>query len=188
MGGITISRQMGSFGTQVAEQVAASLGYRLVVREVINQAARMAGVPEVALATIDELGFLGIKPSKADLEAYHRAVRHVMLDLAKEGNVVIVGRAGQVILKGQPGFLHVRVIAPFEDRVAHVMADKALPRETVFSMVQTSDRYRADYVRKNYHVDVNNLEYYDLMVNTSHLSIHSAAQIIQNAYQNLIES
>src|SRR5512133_1636072 len=114
---ITISRQMGSLGCQVAEAIAHCLSYKVVWREVINDAAIRAGVPEVALATIDELDFLGLRPSADARRAYHEAVREIMHELAAEGNVVLVGRAGQVILRGVEGVLHVRLYAPLHLRI-----------------------------------------------------------------------
>ena len=58
MPAITISRQLGSLGYQIALSVVDTLGYKLVWRELINKAARRTGTPEVALAAIDELGIL----------------------------------------------------------------------------------------------------------------------------------
>ena len=67
---VTLSREMGSGGNDIAQAVAGRLGLRLVGREIINQAAIQAGVPEVALAEIDELGLLGMRPSAAALRIY----------------------------------------------------------------------------------------------------------------------
>lgn len=169
---------MGSLGSQVAEEAARRLGYRRVWREVINQAALRAGVPEVALATIDELGLLGIKPSRNDLLAYHRAVRQVMLELVKEGHVIIVGRAGQVILQDMPQVTHVRVIAPRDIRTARVASEQKLSLEAAAGLVERSDRSRSEYLKRYYHVDVNDPHLYDLTINTERLDVDSAADII----------
>jgi cytidylate kinase len=115
---MTISRQMGSLGSEIARLVAERLGYRLVWRELINQAARRSGAPEAALAAIDELGLLDMCPSPRACRAYRAAVKQVIDELAAEGNCVILGRAGQVLLKGVPGCLHVRLIAPVPTRRA----------------------------------------------------------------------
>ena len=96
---ITISRQLGSLGTTLGRQVAGRLEFRLVHRELINQAASLAGAPDMALATIDELGLLGIEPDEAQQRAYLESVQTIIQDLAAEGNVIIVGRAGQAILQ-----------------------------------------------------------------------------------------
>ena len=188
MAGITISRQMGSLGSQVAEETARRLGFRLVFRDLINQSAVRAGVPEVALATIDELGILGLKPSRTDLQAYHRAVKQVMLELAAEGNVVIVGRAGQIILQDAPGFLHVRVVAPKELRVTRTMQDKDLTYQAAMAMIEKSDKSRALYLQRNYHAEVNDPGLYDLVISSEHFNLDAAATLIHCALNQLLEA
>jgi cytidylate kinase len=111
---ITISRQLGSLGSDVANEVVRRLGFQLVWRDLINQAAIRAGAPDVALATIDDLGLLGISPSAAEQRAYIHAVQAVMEELAHTGSVVIVGRAGQMILRNWPNVLHIQVVAPLD--------------------------------------------------------------------------
>lgn len=175
---VTISRQMGSLGGQTAGEVAGRLGYRLVWREVINQAALRAGVPEVALATIDEAGLLGIHPKRSDLLAYHRAVRQVLTELAQEGSVVIVGRAGQVILQDAPASIHVRLIAPLRVRVDRVAAEKGISLEQAAGLVERSDQARRAYLRRFYHAEVDDPCLYDLILNTEHLDVHGAAEVV----------
>jgi len=102
MSAITVSRQMGSRGDELALQVAGRLGWQRVCRDLINQAARSAGVPQVALAEIDELGFLGLRPSAKEWRVYQSQVERIIRDLADGGNVVIVGRGGQVVLHDRP--------------------------------------------------------------------------------------
>jgi CMP/dCMP kinase len=187
---VTVSRQMGSLGTQVAEEAARRLGYRMVWRQVINQAALRAGVPEVALATIDELGLLGIKPSQNDFQSYHQAVRQIMLELANHGNVVIVGRAGQVILRDNPDAVHVRVIAPRMVRVDRVSAEQKQPGlsdRTAASLLDQSDHAREEYLRHYYQVDVNDPLLYDLVINTAYIDVSLASDLIYNlvrAFEN----
>src|SRR5512133_811696 len=113
---VTISRQLGSLGRDVAQLVASRLGYRFIWRNMINEAARRASTPEVALATIDELDLLGLTPSPQARQAYIDAVRQVMDEQAEQGNVVILGRAGQIVLRHRPDVLSVRIIAPVELR------------------------------------------------------------------------
>jgi cytidylate kinase len=175
---VTVSRQMGSLGRMVAEEAARLLNCRLVWREVINQAALRAGVPEVALATIDDVGFLGLRPRRADMLAYHRAVRQVMFELVREGNVVIVGRAGQVILREEPAAVHVRVIAPSAVRIERTAKEKVLSIEQAAGLVERSDLSRRNYLRKFYHAEVDDPCLYDLILNTEHLDVLSAAEVV----------
>lgn len=178
---ITISRQMGSLGYQVARQVAERLGYRLVWRELINQAAVRAGVPEMALATIDELGLLGVRPTAEAQAAYTLAVQQVMEELAETGNVVIVGRAGQVILRGRADTIHVRVTAPFELRALRVASARNISLQAARAQVTTSDRTRRIYLRQHYQVDWDDPALYDLVLNTARLTSTTAADLVVRA-------
>jgi cytidylate kinase len=181
MATITISRQMGSMGRQVAEQVAVQLGYRLLWRELINQAASRARVPEVALATIDELDLLGLRPSSKDVQAYHSAVRELMMEMAELGGVVIVGRAGQAILRGVKGVLHARIYAPFDLRAARTAEQHNQSLEAARAQVQISDQSRKRYLRRYYHAGWDDEDLYDVMINTADLSVSAAAGVIVEA-------
>ncbi len=175
---ITISRQLGSLGVEIATVAAERLGYRLVRREVMNQAARRAGAPEVALAAIDELGLLKMCPSPQACHAYHQAVGQVMQELAAEGNTVIIGRAGQVILRDVADVLHVRIIAPLALRVERLATRHGISREAAAAQIQASDRYRRNYLKRFYRARLDDPELYDLIINTSQLDTAAAADLI----------
>jgi cytidylate kinase len=177
MATITISRQMGSQGTEVANALGQRLGYRVVWRDLINQAAARSGLPEVALATIDELGLLGLHPSLKERQAYHEAVRQVIEGLAAQGEVVIVGRAGQVILRDRPDVLHVRIIAPAPLRAERVARTHRVSLEAAYEQVLASDRSRANYLRRYYHAHWDDPELYDLTLNTQRLTPDEAAEL-----------
>lgn len=178
---ITISRQMGSLGRQVAEEIARCMRYRVVWREVNNQAALRAGVPEVALATIDELDLLGIRPSAGERQAYHDAVGEIMAELASEGSVVIVGRAGQVILHDHPDALHVKIYAPFDLRVERVAERHHLALEAARTQVEKSDQSRARYLKRYYQARWDDPDWYDLMLSTARFNVKTAAMVVCQA-------
>jgi len=185
MGTVTISRQLGSLGTQVGHRVGDRLGYRVVWREIINEAARQAGVHEVALAAIDDLGLLKLRPSFSARRAYRGALQKIMEELAAEGNVVIIGRAGQVILGDRSDVLHVRVIAPAELRIERVALRHHIPLQAARLQVEASDRSRRDYLRRDYHVDWNNPELYHLTVNTRRLTVEAVAELVCHAMNEI---
>ena len=175
---ITISRQMGSLGCDVADALARCLNYRVVWREVINEAASRADAPEMALATIDELDLLSLRPSYDERKAYHQAVREIMHELVRADNVVIVGRAGQVILRGIENVLHVKIYAPFDLRVERVAEKHQLSFEAARMQVEKSDQSRARYLKRNYNARWDDPELYDVMINTAHLSVETAALLV----------
>ncbi len=182
---ITISRQMGSLGRRVGQAVADQLEYRIVWREVINQAAMRCGSPEVALAAIDELGLFGFNPPPRACHAYGQAVRQVIEELAAEGGVVIVGRAGQAILADRSNVLHVRVVAPLQVRASRVAAQQKISLECALAQVQASDRFRRNYIKRCYHVNWEDPGLYDLVINTGRTSIEAAARLVCQALTSL---
>ena len=175
---VTLSRQLGSLGFETAQLVAQRTGFRLVWRELINQAARRAGAPEVALAVIDELNLLGLKPSPEDMQAYLNAVRTVMEELANEGDVIIVGRAGQIILANHPRTLHVRVTAPVSVRVERLAQRQGISLKAARAQVDASDRYHQSYFKRYYKLPWDGPGLYDLVINTAKLNMEDAAEII----------
>ena len=185
MPAITISRKMGSLGTAIARSLAESLGYRVMDYEVINEAAARAGAPEMALAALDDLDLLGLKPSFRQRQAYQRGVRQVMLEQAAKGNVVLVGRGGQVILRDHPDVLHVRIVAPLALRIERVAAARGTSLAAARAQVRTSDRARRTYLRRYYHVDLNDVDLYDLILNTRDLTVAAATDVLIQAWSHI---
>jgi cytidylate kinase len=178
---ITISRQLGSLGSTLGRQVATRLGYRLVHREIINQAAQLAHSPDMALATIDELGLLGIEPEKTQQDAYLKAVETVLEKLVIEGNVIIVGRAGQAILRNQSNTIHLRVIAPLETRIRRIVKAHNVSLQAARAQIVDSDHYRADYLQRFYGTDWDDPTLYHLVINTGQMDLTTSAEVVCTA-------
>jgi cytidylate kinase len=185
MSAITISRQMGSHGEELALQVAEHLGWRRVCRDLINQAALEAGVPQVALAELDELGFFGLQPRAKDWQAYQHQVERIITDLADAGAVVIVGRGGQMVLHSRPDVLHVRVVAPLEIRAAQLQQEKNMSAESAHAILEASSRGRARYIRRSYGISLDDPTLYHVVINTGMLELSQATNLIVQALYQL---
>ena len=111
---ITLSNEIGSLGTQVADQVAHTLGYRLVDKTTIGAILNEYGMEDFEEEYRSIPGFwerLDVPKMK------HRTLLFTMLNhclqaLAKEGEMVIVGRGGFAALGGLADVLNVRLQAP----------------------------------------------------------------------------
>lgn len=230
---ITISRQLGSLGGDIASSVAQELGLRLIDAETINRAAERAGVPRIALAELETEGerslasqvlkalrtmpllpssasrpaslaesgegssgriastifpFAGlfsptVPPISASVEGYVRMVGLVIRGLAHEGNVLILGRGGQMLLKNHPTALHVQTVAPFTQRIEVVASRYGLSEREAQQRVRASDRARADYLRRYHDVDWLDPTLYHLVVNTASLPAPTIVKLIISAQQ-----
>lgn len=180
---ITISRQLGVQGLAISKKIASRLGYTLYWREIINQAALRCGTPDVALAVIDELGLLDVQPSREALDNYHKAVREIIEEFAAAGNAVILGRAGQVILKDHPAVLHIRLFATQSFRAAALASQNNISIQSAQAQVTASDEYRRDYLLQNYGVDWQDPALYHLIINMGKFTQQQAVDLIIDACQ-----
>ena len=182
---ITLSRQMGSGGTDIANDVAAKLGLQYVDRQIIFQAAKQAGAPEAALAEVDEFGILPPMLKAGERKTFVTTVESVIRDFAQRGNVIIVGRGGQVILNELPNTLHLQIVAPMDMRVEWVAKAEKIDRETALNRLLASDKARALYLKRYYHVDWLDSRLYDLVINTGKIPRATAVALIIDAVQSL---
>lgn len=175
---ITLSRAMGSRGDDVAVAVAERLGLRLVGREMINRAAQDAGAGEVALAELDELGLLGVKPSAASQKRYREKIGEIIEAHAAEGNVILVGRGAQVVLGQRCDVLHVRITAPREFRCQMVQQRCKVSAEVADARVNASDAARAAYHKRHFGVHWDAESLYDVVLNMARLTVPAAVEAI----------
>jgi cytidylate kinase len=128
-----------------------------------------------------------VPPISASLEEYVRMVGLVIRGLAREGNVLIVGRGGQTLLKNHPDALHVQVVAPFNDRVEAIMVREDLNRRAAQNRVRASDRARFDYVRRYHDADWLDSTLYHLVLNTARLPLAVAIQLVCDSQRALAD-
>src|SRR5215813_5247146 len=116
---ITVSREYGAGGGEGARRLAETLGWELLDRELLHQAAAVEHVPDADLERLDEKAI-----SVADrfrLHPPHRQYIHGLMGAAKEaaarGNVILVGRGTRQLLGERADCFHLRLVAPREWRV-----------------------------------------------------------------------
>ena len=95
--------------------------------------------------------------------------------------MVIIGRGGQIVLRGQPDVLHVRLIAPLEVRIQRHAERAGLSLEAAREAVLKRDAASVDFVRRYYRVDPADSSLYDLVCNTARLTAADAAGLIIDA-------
>lgn len=181
---VTVSHEMGSGGAEIGAALAERLGYRYVDQDMITQAAHQYGVGEEKLTQLDET-----KPSlfeRFDVETrqYITVLQSALLDVAENDNGVLMGRGGQVLLRGIVHVLRVRVTAPFDMRVKRVMKKMAgqmgesVDVRTMAEMVRRNDHEKYGRMRYLYDVDWGDPALYDVVVNTEKLSCEAGVDVI----------
>ena len=99
-------------------------------------------------------------------------------DFARSGNVVILGRGGQALLKDIPGTLHVRIVAPFESRMRRLMDLEGYDERKSEQLTLQNDRDSSGYIRSFFDIDWDDENMYDLLLNTRTMSVETATSLI----------
>ncbi len=187
---ITISRQAGTDGAELARAVAEALGFQLWDQELVQRIAERSGATEVLLRAVDERTrnvieelLAGILMGDASTEGEYLAqLMRVIHALAHHGNAVIVGRGAQFVLAAEKA-LRVRVVAPLEVRVRKLASSGKLSNASAESELEKIDRERLLFVRHHYHRDASDPSAYDLVVNVGSISASAAVEVIVAAYR-----
>jgi len=195
---ITISRQYGAGGSEVARLVGERLGWTVVDNEIVDRVARRAGLAPDVVAEQDERvpGFverlaralaassqefavpeLGVAVRAAE-PSLVRLTEMVVKEIAAEGRAVLVGRAAPAVLGREGGVLHIKLVAAREFRIATAMQSDGLDRRTAERVMDETDAQRGRYHREHYGRDWDDPTHYHMILNTGLLGMDGAAEAI----------
>lgn len=186
-GYIAISRQLGSLGNDIAERVAALLGWEVFDRELVHQIATSTRMRTQVIESLDEKGKDAVKSwvqglidsdsISSDRYCYH--LIRVLTTISQHGRAVIVGRGANFVLDPRKG-VRVRVIAPESVRIQRVADAFHLSLREARKRVRESDNNQIAFIRQYFHRDVNDADAYDLIINTEFTSVEAAARAIRD--------
>jgi len=195
---ITISRQFGSGGSEVAERVAKALDWQLVDNELVEQVASRAGMSPEEVARREERAPSFVERLTRTLAAQNpelvppqggtvrdieeqnlvRVTESVVSELARHGRVVFVGRAAPAVIGLQADALHVKLVAARNFRAERIRERFGLSAEEAERQLDAVDgqraRYHKEYYQRNWADPLN----YHLIINTGLLGLDGAADII----------
>ena len=187
---VTIARTAGAGGEELGASVAKALGFRYVDSEIIARAAEKAGVSVATIShaearksllerILENLALSNLAAPDAPMPAmdaiagYEQVVVEVIKEVASEGKVVVVAHGAGVPLAGTPGLFRVLVTASVATRAPRLPGGA--------KAVSDSDKARAEFLQRFYHVDHEHPTHYDLVVNTDVLSPAQATAAVLGA-------
>jgi cytidylate kinase len=203
---ITIARQVGTLGEEVARIVADELKFHVLDYRLVQAAAEEAGVstetvadaehkPSFFTRIIEALAknpgtpATGVWMEPVNMSAtplltssdYRDLVAQVIDDYANRGNVLLLGHGAQFTLAHRPDTLRVFVTGSPDARKRRVMAGMVCSEEQAAEVVTRTDGERSKYFKEYFHADWLSACLYDICVNTDHLNPSQAAQVILSA-------
>jgi len=182
---ITIEREYGSGGGEIAQRLATQLGWKLWDQLLTEEIAKLAECPKAVVEVREERadplyyrlfksflrgsyeGSLNAHKLKlVDSESILKLTERVVQDAAKSGNSVIVGRGAQHFLRNRQDTLRVFLYATREAKVRRLLA-RGKGENEAEQLVDSVDRERADFIQKYFGVEWPNRAVYHTMVNTA---------------------
>jgi cytidylate kinase len=196
---ITVTRQYGAGGSQVAELVARTLAWTVIDNEFVDEVARRAGLPAAEVAQREERapGLLerlartlaaaspelfitesAISDVERDEKAIVRISERIIHEAAAIGRVVLVGRGAQAILALHPDALHIYLVASKPWRMKLAVDRLGVDPAKVEKELEETDRRRDQYTRTYYNRTRADPTNYDLVVNAERLGLDGAAEMV----------
>jgi cytidylate kinase len=182
---VTVEREYGSGGGEIARLLATQLGWKLWDQLLTEEIARLANCPKAVVEVREERndplyyrlfksflrgsyeGSLNAhKLNLVDSETILKITERVVQHAAKTGDCVIVGRGSQHFLRNRPDTLRVFLYAPREDKVRRLL-DRGKSEKEAQQLVDTVDRERVDFIQKYFGVEWPDRPVYHAMINTA---------------------
>jgi cytidylate kinase len=193
---LTISREFGSGGGQVARLAADRLGWKLLDRNLIDEIARAAHVDPELVRQFDERidswlhrisrrslwhgaleGVAALDDTTCfDAETMTALAGSLIREAHQQGGCVVVGRGAQCILQKEEDVFHAYIYAPWREKVRRVRA-RVPSASDVAELIRSTDQRRAAFVRLNYGCEWANPHLYHMMICSS-LGEERAAEAI----------
>ena len=196
MATITISRHFGAGGATLGARIAKRLGYKYINDELIKEVAKYAGVSVKDISQVEKR-----RPSKLmkflekvintdmierrrkykpiDMKEYIEGIERVILNLYKEGNVVIIGRGSNYVLQGKNDVIHVLLVASKEYRIRFLVENYGLTEIQAKRAIERADLIRSEFLyyfsgRENHDDPL----IYTVCLNMDHISMQQAEDLI----------
>ena len=195
---ITIEREYGCGGGDIAQLLAKQLGWKLWDQLLTEEIARLAHCPKAVVEAREERrdplyyrlfkSFLrgsyegsinAPKLNLVDSETILKITQRVVQHAAEKGNSVIVGRGSQQFLRNRPDTLRVFLYALREEKVRRLLA-RGKTQQEAEQLVDTIDRERADFIQRYFQVEWPDRAIYHTMMNTA-IGDEAVVQMILSA-------
>lgn len=193
---ITVSREYGAGGSELAALLGTRMGWRVLDHELIQQLARrlecetteIAALSEHPPSFLDRLASSGLVtapesafhagPWSTDADRLAALTREVLLEEAEQPQLIVVGHGANCLYRDRPDVLRVRVAAPPDVRIRRVMERTGAAPQQAAADVRHRDADRQHYLQRYYHTSVSDPCAYDLQINTGTVPLDTAAAMI----------
>jgi CMP/dCMP kinase len=196
---ITISRDKGSLGDAIAQELSQRLGWAVYDKEILDYIAQDSHVRQSLAQQLDEKAqnlvhetiqrFLRMAEGGSfGVAEYHEALLKTLAYLSTRGEAILVGRGANFAMRGETTGLHIRIMASLKMRIQRLSLRWHIPPAEARWRMEEMDTERRNFIRHHFKQNIDDASYYDLVYNTDHLTpsqvVDSTLGVIQSSPQN----
>ena len=186
---ITIGREHGSNGHDIARALAAELGYTCFDKEIVDTAAENSNFSKEILHSYDEKRvspyivpvphYLGLNESFRLNMQVASAQFDAIRSLADQDNCIFVGRCADYVLRNRENLLRVFIMADEDFRIQTMMKKQNLSEDQARKLIRQVDKDRSSYYK--YYTDQiwGERENFDLILNSAKTGVDGAVKLIK---------
>ena len=194
---VTVSASYGALGSEVGPRLAERLGVPFLDRAIPSEVAERLAIPLEEAAARDEsigglfsrmamrlapvgqaFGATATAIDAVDEETFRRTTEAIIREHAATGEVVVLGRAGALVLRDDPRAFHVRLDGPRDRRIEQALRLGEQDRASVERHLTETDRAREAYVRHFYRADARDPAHYHLTIDSTALPLDAVVDLI----------
>jgi cytidylate kinase len=144
----------------------------------------------LAMTTVVSEGVMPAPPSTSPSTMmmtsadYRAIIEQVVTNLAERGACVIVGHAGQAVLKNTPSVFKVFVSGSAEKRAKRIVKERNIDEKEALAFIKSSDKQRVDFFKHVYNIDWLDSSHYDMTLNTDDIDIDTAVSMVMTGIES----
>ena len=185
---LTISRQVGSLGDEIARKLAKELDYKLITRQDFRDLAiKYKDQFSSKIAKIEkEKGLKLWERLMLSTPVYLCLYEAFIYELASQRKVIILGRGAQIVLRDVHQVYRLRVVAPTHARIIHLRQEHGMSTDEALDFIRSHDYNRRNLIRQIYDRDPRDWALYDMILNTSRFDVQAGVAVVKSAIEQVI--
>ena len=193
---ITIGRQFGSGGSEIGRQLATELGLGFYDKNILRMDSDESGIKESFYYMTDEkagnkllykiikgmtpeIGSPSLGSDLVSADNLFRFQSEVIRKLAAEEDCVFIGRCADYVLEGTEGLVRMFLYGDMDYRVRRITEKEYFDQKDVKKNIKRIDRERRAYYRYYTSQDWQDMENYDVMLNTAVLGTEGTVRAVK---------
>jgi len=175
---VTLSRELGSKGSEIADSLASRLGFTRLDKDSLEALLQESGMSRAVFEREDEKSPGFWEQLTLEKNRYLDFMKAAMYRFAEQRDCVVIGRGGNVIFRDVPGALKLRVVAPQKVRAQRLRERFTVDEHQAVRMIRQSDHDRAGYHRYFFATSWDAAAEYDLVINTAEITTAQACDLV----------